>query len=95
MNHTFFLVFYRCGCASDIPSSVRGGGIFGTRFRYCGRVQKEILEDPGPLRASDSVISRTPLTRSLSRNNKTRSLPHTPLQIGNYNYGKITNILTN
>ncbi|CAL8138228.1 unnamed protein product [Orchesella dallaii] len=77
--------FSECGCAGDIPSSVRGGGIFGTRFRYSGRVQREILEDPGPLRASDSVISRTPLTRSLQRN-KTRSLPHTPLQIG---YGSL------
>ncbi|XP_021961283.1 FERM domain-containing protein 5 isoform X2 [Folsomia candida] len=74
-------LFFNCGSATDVPNSVRGGGIFGSRVRYHGRVQREILEDPGPLRASDAVIQRTPLYRSLQRN-KTRSLPHSPTHPG-------------
>ena len=78
-----YLYVYSCGSATEIPSSVRGGGIFGSRFRYSGKVQKEILDDPGPLRAGDGVIQRTPLYRSLQRN-KTRSLSHSPLQLGSF-----------
>lgn len=78
----YFILFFSCGCATDVPNSIRGGGIFGSKFRYHGRVHREILEDPGPLRASDAVISRTPLYRSLQRN-KTRSLTHSPSHPGN------------
>ncbi|CAG7786897.1 unnamed protein product [Allacma fusca] len=79
-------LFFNCGCSNEIPSAVRGGGLFfGSKFRYSGRVQREILEDPGPLRAIDGVIQRTPLYRSLQRN-KTRSLPHSPMQTG---YGSL------
>jgi hypothetical protein len=48
---------------------------------------REIVEDPGPLRASDAVIQRTPLYRSLQRS-KTRSLTHSPSHPGKYNLSK-------
>jgi len=80
-----FVHFFLCSCgrSTDVPGSVRGGGLFGSRFRYSGRVQREILEDPGPLRAVDGVINRTPLYRSLQRN-KTRSLHNSPLTLGKW-----------
>lgn len=64
--------------SSDAPTVVTGGSFFswGTKFRYSGRVEKEILEDIGPLRREEPSINRNFRTSSLRR--KASSVPATP-----------------
>lgn len=64
---------YRLPSSSDVPN-VSGGGFFswGTKFRYSGRVEREILEDMSITRESPSV------TRVGSLRRKSSSEPPTP-----------------
>ncbi|XP_060536850.1 FERM domain-containing protein 5 isoform X3 [Cylas formicarius] len=60
---------------SDAPSVVTGGGLFswGTKFKYTGRTEKEILGDTGsPSRKEPSI------QRSSSVRRKASSVPATP-----------------
>lgn len=61
--------------SSDAPSVVTGGGFFswGTKFKYTGRTEREILEDTGSLTREEPSIQRT---SSLRR--KASSVPATP-----------------
>lgn len=61
--------------SSDAPSVVTGGGFFswGTKFKYTGRTEREILEDTGsPSREEPSI------QRSSSVRRKASSVPATP-----------------
>jgi FERM adjacent (FA). len=68
----------RLPSSSEVPSVVTGGSFFswGTKFRYSGRVEREILEDAGPLRKEEPAINRSLRSSSLRR--KASSVPATP-----------------
>jgi hypothetical protein len=68
----------RLPSSSEVPSVVTGGSFFswGTKFRYSGRVEREILEDIGPLRKEEPAINRSLRSSSLRR--KASSVPATP-----------------
>ncbi|VVC35886.1 Hypothetical protein CINCED_3A000998 [Cinara cedri] len=68
------MLFFTFSSSSDVPHVVSGGGFFswGTKFRYSGRVEREILEDMSITRESPSV------TRVGSLRRKSSSEPPTP-----------------
>ncbi|XP_049830490.1 FERM domain-containing protein 5 isoform X3 [Schistocerca gregaria] len=72
------MLFFTLPSSSEAPSVVTGGSFFswGTKFRYTGRVEKEILEDSGPLRKEEPSINRNFRSSSLRR--KASSVPATP-----------------
>jgi len=76
LQHTAFNC--RLPSSSEAPSVVTGGSFFswGTKFRYSGRVEREILEDAGPLRKEEPAINRNLRSSSLRR--KASSVPATP-----------------
>ncbi|CAH0562655.1 unnamed protein product [Brassicogethes aeneus] len=69
------MLFFTLPTSSDAPSVVTGGGFFswGTKFKYTGRTEREILEDTGSLTREEPSIQRT---SSLRR--KASSVPATP-----------------
>lgn len=69
-----YVILYRFPSSSDVPNVVSGGGFFswGTKFKYSGRVEREILEDMTITRESPSV------TRVGSLRRKSSSEPPTP-----------------
>ncbi|XP_022915176.2 FERM domain-containing protein 5 [Onthophagus taurus] len=69
------MLFFTLPTSSDAPSVVTGGGFFswGTKFKYTGRTEKEILEDNANLNREEPSIQRT---ASLRR--KASSVPATP-----------------
>ncbi|XP_046434454.1 FERM domain-containing protein 5 isoform X1 [Neodiprion pinetum] len=72
------MLFFTLPRASDAPV-VSGGSIFswGTKFKYTGRTEKEVLEETGPLRKEEPAIQRgNARTSSLRR--KASSVPATP-----------------
>ncbi|XP_022174336.1 FERM domain-containing protein 5 isoform X1 [Myzus persicae] len=68
------MLFFTFPSSSDVPNVVSGGGFFswGTKFKYSGRVEREILEDMTITRESPSV------TRVGSLRRKSSSEPPTP-----------------
>ncbi|KAJ8923535.1 hypothetical protein NQ315_010113 [Exocentrus adspersus] len=69
------MLFFTLPTSSDAPSVVTGGGFFswGTKFKYTGRTEREILEDAGtPNREEPSI------QRSSSVRRKASSVPATP-----------------
>lgn len=72
------MLFFTLPSSSEAPSVVTGGSFFswGTKFRYSGRVEREILEDAGPLRKEEPAINRNLRSSSLRR--KASSVPATP-----------------
>ncbi|KAJ8934885.1 hypothetical protein NQ314_013165 [Rhamnusium bicolor] len=69
------MLFFTLPTSSDAPSVVTGGGFFswGTKFKYTGRTEREILEDTGsPSREEPSI------QRSSSGRRKASSVPATP-----------------
>ncbi|XP_027851154.2 FERM domain-containing protein 5 isoform X3 [Aphis gossypii] len=68
------MLFFTFPSSSDVPNVVSGGGFFswGTKFKYSGRVEKEILEDVTITRESPTV------TRVGSLRRKSSSEPPTP-----------------
>ncbi|KAK7872685.1 hypothetical protein R5R35_002676 [Gryllus longicercus] len=72
------MLFFTLPSSSDAPTVVTGGSFFswGTKFRYSGRVEKEILEDSSPLRKEEPAINRSLRSSSLRR--KAASVPATP-----------------
>lgn len=66
-------ILYRLPSSSDAPSVVTGGSFFswGSKFRYSGRVEREILEDTG-LKREEPTITRGSIRRKAS------SVPATP-----------------
>lgn len=73
-NTKIYVLLYRFPSSSDVPNVVSGGGFFswGTKFKYSGRVEREILEDMTITRESPSV------TRVGSLRRKSSSEPPTP-----------------
>ncbi|XP_048513685.1 FERM domain-containing protein 5 isoform X5 [Athalia rosae] len=72
------MLFFTLPRASDAPV-VSGGSIFswGTKFKYTGRTEREVLEETGPLRKEEPAIQRgNARTSSLRR--KASSVPATP-----------------
>ncbi|XP_054278606.1 FERM domain-containing protein 5-like isoform X1 [Macrosteles quadrilineatus] len=68
------MLFFTLPSSADAPSVVTGGSFFSwssSKFRYSGRVEKEILEDPA-LRRDEPSITRGSLRR------KANSVPATP-----------------
>lgn len=66
--------------SSDAPSVVSGGGFFswGTKFKYTGRTEREILEDIGaPVRDEPTIQRTSSLRRKAS---SVPATPSTPLQ---------------
>ncbi|XP_050526186.1 FERM domain-containing protein 3 isoform X2 [Daktulosphaira vitifoliae] len=72
------MLFFTFPSSSEVPNVVSGGGFFswGTKFKYSGRVEREILEDTSIIRESPSV------TRVGSLRRKASSEPSTPLVVG-------------
>ncbi|PSN38304.1 FERM domain-containing protein 5 [Blattella germanica] len=88
------MLFFTLPSSSDAPSVVTGGSFFswGTKFRYSGRVEREILEDIGPLRREEPTINRSFRSSSLRR--KASSVPATPStpignELGEIRYGSL------
>ncbi|XP_030748721.1 FERM domain-containing protein 5 isoform X2 [Sitophilus oryzae] len=65
---------------SDAPSVVSGGGFFsfGTKFKYTGRTEREILEDTGSPTRKEPTIQRTSSMRRKA--SSVPATPSTPLQ---------------
>ncbi|XP_044257641.1 FERM domain-containing protein 5 [Tribolium madens] len=73
------MLFFTLPASSDAPT-VTGGGFFswGTKFKYTGRTEKEILEDSGsPTREEPSIQRTSSLRRKAS---SVPATPSTPLQ---------------
>ncbi|XP_015594363.1 FERM domain-containing protein 5 isoform X2 [Cephus cinctus] len=70
------MLFFTLPRASDAPV-VSGGSIFswGTKFKYTGRTEKEVLEETGPLRKDEPPIQRC---QSTGLRRKASSVPATP-----------------
>ncbi|CAB0005793.1 unnamed protein product [Nesidiocoris tenuis] len=68
------MLFFTVPSSSSIPSVITGGSIFsfGGKFRYTGRVEKEVLEDH-PRDDQPSIV------RSSSLRIKASSVPDTPM----------------
>lgn len=69
------MLFFTLPTSSDAPSIVTGGGFFswGTKFKYTGRTEREILEDTGSPNRDEPSIQRT-----ASMRRKASSVPATP-----------------
>ncbi|KAF2885612.1 hypothetical protein ILUMI_20554 [Ignelater luminosus] len=74
------MLFFTLPSSSDAPSVVSGGGLFswGTKFKYTGRTEREILEDNrSPSREQPTVQRTSSLRRKAS---SVPATPSTPLQ---------------
>ncbi|XP_067002691.2 FERM domain-containing protein 5 [Anabrus simplex] len=87
------MLFFTLPSSSDAPV-VSGGSFFswGTKFRYSGRVEKEILEDNSPLRKEEPSVNRNMRSSSIRR--KASSVPATPStpigsELGEIRYGSL------
>uniref|UniRef100_T1JFR0 Moesin/ezrin/radixin homolog 1 n=1 Tax=Strigamia maritima TaxID=126957 RepID=T1JFR0_STRMM len=67
-------LFFTLSTSSQVPSVVTGGSFFsrGSRFRYSGRVEKEILEDTHMIKREQPLFVRNSL-RSFSLRQKSAS----------------------
>ncbi|XP_025423092.1 FERM domain-containing protein 5 isoform X2 [Sipha flava] len=87
------MLFFTFPSSSDVPNVVSGGGFFswGTKFKYSGRVEREILEDLTITRESPSV------TRVGSLRRKSSSEPVTPsnIVINQVGFNSLPRLLTN
>ncbi|XP_057659909.1 FERM domain-containing protein 5 isoform X2 [Diorhabda carinulata] len=74
------MLFFTLPTSSDAPSVVTGGGFFswGTKFKYTGRTEKEILEDSGSPSREEPNIQRTSSVRRKA--SSVPATPSTPLQ---------------
>jgi len=68
------LLSCRLPSSSDAPAVVTGGSFFswGTKFRYSGRTERELLEDTVPRREEPAI------NRAGSLRRKAASVPATP-----------------
>uniref|UniRef100_A0ABD2XCG7 FERM domain-containing protein n=1 Tax=Trichogramma kaykai TaxID=54128 RepID=A0ABD2XCG7_9HYME len=70
------MLFFTLPRASDAPV-MSGGSLFswGTKFKYTGRTEREVLEEVGPLRKEEPPIQRC---HSTGLRRKASSVPATP-----------------
>ncbi|XP_017753378.1 PREDICTED: uncharacterized protein LOC108545990, partial [Eufriesea mexicana] len=75
------MLFFTLSRASDAPV-VSGGSIFswGTKFKYTGRTEKEVLEETGPLRKEEPPIQRCQTTCLRRKASSVPATPSTPSQ---------------
>ncbi|XP_029042439.1 FERM domain-containing protein 5 isoform X5 [Osmia bicornis bicornis] len=75
------MLFFTLPRASDAPV-VSGGSIFswGTKFKYTGRTEKEVLEETGPLRKEEPPIQRCQTTCLRRKASSVPATPSTPSQ---------------
>ncbi|CAK9832897.1 FERM domain-containing protein 5 [Anthophora retusa] len=75
------MLFFTLPRASDAPV-VSGGSIFswGTKFKYTGRTEKEVLEETGPLRKDEPPIQRCQTTCLRRKASSVPATPSTPSQ---------------
>ncbi|KAF5284846.1 hypothetical protein FQR65_LT13398 [Abscondita terminalis] len=74
------MLFFTLPSSSDAPSIVSGGGLFswGTKFKYTGRTEREILQDnTSPSREQPTIQRTSSLRRKAS---SVPATPSTPLQ---------------
>lgn len=74
------MLFFTLPSSSDAPSVVSGGGLFswGTKFKYTGRTEREILQDnTSPSREQPTIQRTSSLRRKAS---SVPATPSTPLQ---------------
>ena len=65
---------YRSASSSTVPRKVSGGGFFtGSKFKYAGRVEREVLEEMAQLSRQEPTITRVGSIRK-----KSSSVPATP-----------------
>ncbi|XP_066158142.1 FERM domain-containing protein 5 isoform X1 [Euwallacea fornicatus] len=74
------MLFFTLPTSSDAPPVVSGGGFFswGTKFKYTGRTEREILEDHGSPSRRDSTVQNTSSVRRKA--SSVPATPSTPLQ---------------
>nr|XP_023016728.1 FERM domain-containing protein 3-like [Leptinotarsa decemlineata] len=74
------MLFFTLPTSSDAPSVVTGGGFFswGTKFKYTGRTEKEILGDNGSPGREEPTIQRSSSVRRKA--SSVPATPSTPLQ---------------
>ncbi|XP_076684318.1 FERM domain containing isoform X3 [Andrena cerasifolii] len=75
------MLFFTLPRASDAPV-VSGGSIFswGTKFKYTGRTEREVLEETGPLRTEEPPIQRCQTTCLRRKASSVPATPSTPSQ---------------
>ncbi|XP_032679021.1 FERM domain-containing protein 5 isoform X3 [Odontomachus brunneus] len=75
------MLFFTLPRASDAPV-VSGGSIFswGTKFKYTGRTEREVLEESGPLRKEEPLIQRCQTTCLRRKASSVPATPSTPSQ---------------
>ncbi|XP_066593637.1 FERM domain-containing protein 5 isoform X2 [Prorops nasuta] len=75
------MLFFTLPRASDAPV-VSGGSIFswGTKFKYTGRTEREVLEGTGPLRKEEPTIQRCSSTGLRRKASSVPATPSTPSQ---------------
>ncbi|XP_015182396.1 PREDICTED: FERM domain-containing protein 5 isoform X4 [Polistes dominula] len=75
------MLFFTLPKASDAPV-VSGGSIFswGTKFKYTGRTEREVLEETGPLRKEEPPIQRCQTTCLRRKASSVPATPSTPSQ---------------
>ncbi|XP_011149335.1 FERM domain-containing protein 5 isoform X2 [Harpegnathos saltator] len=75
------MLFFTLPRASDAPV-VSGGSIFswGTKFKYTGRTEREVLEETGPLRKEEPLIQRCQTTCLRRKASSVPATPSTPSQ---------------
>ncbi|KAL1492961.1 hypothetical protein ABEB36_011117 [Hypothenemus hampei] len=74
------MLFFTLPASSDAPSVVSGGGFFswGTKFKYTGRTEREILDDiESPTRGESNAKPTSNMRRKAS---SVPATPSTPLQ---------------
>lgn len=68
------MLFFTSPSSSNVPRVVSGGGFFsGSKFRYTGRVEREVLEETAQLSRTEPQITRVGSFRK-----KSSSVPATP-----------------
>ncbi|KAG5900253.1 hypothetical protein JTB14_018233 [Gonioctena quinquepunctata] len=74
------MLFFTLPTSSDAPSVVTGGGFFswGTKFKYTGRTEREILEDSANPGREEPTIQRSSSVRRKA--SSVPATPSTPLQ---------------
>ncbi|XP_076640792.1 FERM domain containing [Halictus rubicundus] len=75
------MLFFTLPSAADAPV-VSGGSIFswGTKFKYTGRTEKEVLEEMSPRRKEDSPTERSQTSRVRRKASSVPVTPSTPSQ---------------
>lgn len=80
------MLFFTLPSGSVVPV-VSGGSFFswGTKFKYTGRTERELLEEVGPLRQEEPIINRLGSLRRKA--SSVPATPSSPTEMGDICYG--------